>query len=208
MTSTQVLDAASVRRALGTRDLTDPAQGPHAMQALVDELEHALSARWSVPTLRHRANPVVPVEDNYDRLRYKSDAVARDARYTRYLSPSVVLRTHTSAMIPGFLDQISERPPPDVVLSCPGIVYRRDAIDRVHTGEPHQIDLWRIRTAEPSVATSDLEEMIATVVEATLSGYSYRTNPVEHPYTLDGKEIEIQTASGWLEIGEMRPRAP
>lgn len=64
MSSTQVLDASSIRRALDTRDLTDPAQGPHAMQLLVVQLEQALSQCWSVPTLRHRANPVVPVEDN------------------------------------------------------------------------------------------------------------------------------------------------
>lgn len=200
--STQVLDAASIRRALDTRDLTDPAQGPHAMQLLVVQLEQALSQSWSVPTLRHRANPVVPVEDNYDRLRYKADAVARDARYTRYLSPEVVLRTHTSAMIPPLLKRLAEHPPTDTVLSCPGIVYRRDAIDRVHTGEPHQIDLWRIRTIRPSLGTSDLEEMITTVIQAILAGYEYRTNPAEHPYTLDGKEIEIHTETGWLEIGE------
>ena len=202
MTRTAVLDAISIRRALATRDLTDPAQGVHAMQSLVDKLGQALNERWNVPTMRHRANPVVPVEDNYDRLRYKADAIARDARYSRYLSASVVLRTHTSAMIPPLLERIAEHPPTDVVLSCPGIVYRRDAIDRVHTGEPHQIDLWRIRTVEPLLNASDLEEMIATVVEATLPDHKYRTNPAEHPYTLDGKEIEIQTESEWLEIGE------
>jgi phenylalanyl-tRNA synthetase alpha chain len=202
MTPTVVLDAMSIRRALDTRDLTDPAQGPHAMQVLVTRLEQRLGERWNVPTLRHRANPVVPVEDNYDRLLYRADAVARDVRYTRYLSPNVVLRTHTSAMIPPLLERIAQDPPTDVVLSCPGIVYRRDAIDRVHTGEPHQIDLWRIRTTSPSLDTTNLEEMIATVVEATLPGYKYRTSPAEHPYTLEGKELEILTGSGWLEIGE------
>jgi hypothetical protein len=27
----------------------------------------------------------------------------------------------------------------------PGLVYRRDAIDRTHVGAPHQMDLWRIK---------------------------------------------------------------
>lgn len=68
--------------------------------------------------------------------------------------------------------------------------------------KPHQIDLWRIRTISQSLGTSDLEEMITTVIQATLPGYEYRTNPAEHPYMLDGKQIEIHTETGWLEMGE------
>ncbi|MDQ3765743.1 MAG: hypothetical protein M3346_00110 [Actinomycetota bacterium] len=202
MASVTVLDSASLRRALDIRDLTDSAQGRHAMQLVVEDIERTLSELWKVPVLRHRLNPVVPVDDNYDRLRYAPDAVARDIRYTRYLSPDVVLRTHTSAMITPLLQRLSEEPPEDLLLSCPGIVYRRDAIDRTHTGEPHQIDLWRIRTARPSLGASNLEEMIGLVVEAALPGHSYRTLPAEHPYTLEGKEIEIQDGGRWLEIGE------
>jgi phenylalanyl-tRNA synthetase alpha chain len=32
--------------------------------------------------------------------------------------------------------------------------------------------------------------------------YRYRTNIADHPYTLDGREIEVETETGWLEIGE------
>jgi phenylalanyl-tRNA synthetase alpha chain len=197
-----MLDAASIRRALNIRDLTDPSRGPHGMQLLVKEIEQGLNQLWGVPLVTHRANPVVLVEDNYDRLRYAPAAVARDARYTRYLSPALVLRTHMSAMIPPLLESLSNEGSADVVLSCPGIVYRRDAIDRMHTGEPHQLDLWRIRSEGPSLGVSDLEEMIGAVVDAALPGYRYRTLPAEHPYTLEGREIEIRRGSEWLEIGE------
>lgn len=202
MISTAVLDSMAIRCALSTRDLTDRCQGPHAMQLLVDDIEQALSDLWNVPVLRHRANPVVPVEDNYDRLRYEPDTVARDARYTRYVRPDVVLRTHTSAMIPPLLERLGDRGLEDMLLSCPGIVYRRDAIDRVHTGEPHQMDLWRVRTVGPSLGVSDLEVMIAAVVRAAVPGHSYRTHRSEHPYTLEGREIEIHHRRGRLEIGE------
>jgi phenylalanyl-tRNA synthetase alpha chain len=202
MTSNVMLDAASIRRALNIRDLTDPSRGPHGMQLLVKEIEQGLNQLWGVPLVTHRANPVVLVEDNYDRLRYAPAAVARDARYTRYLSPALVLRTHMSAMIPPLLESLSNEGSADVVLSCPGIVYRRDAIDRMHTGEPHQLDLWRIRSEGPSLGVSDLEEMIGAVVDAALPGYRYRTLPAEHPYTLEGREIEIRRGSEWLEIGE------
>ena len=36
-----------------------------------------------------------------------------------------------------------------MLLSVPGVCYRRDAIDRHHVGEPHQLDLWRIRRPAP-----------------------------------------------------------
>ena len=139
-----LLAPEAAARALALRDLTDPAHGPHAMQLLLERIHRALAERWRCAVRVHRAPPVVSVEDNYDRLRYPPDGAARDARYTRYLTPTTVLRTHTSAMIPPLLRALAERPdeiPPDVLLVCPGLVYRRDAIDRLHTGEPHQADL-------------------------------------------------------------------
>jgi phenylalanyl-tRNA synthetase alpha chain len=29
----------------------------------------------------------------------------------------------------------------DLLLVCPGLVYQRDVRDRLHAGEPHQVDL-------------------------------------------------------------------
>src|SRR5262245_38366491 len=149
------------RRALALRDLTDRALGEHAVQVLVDEVLTALERRWGIPIRRHRANPVVPVTDNYDRLGYAADAVARDVRYSRYVGPGLMLRSHTSAMVPPLLDDLAAAPEPDVLLACTGIVYRRDAIDRYHVGEPHQLELWRIRTTGRPLTADDLDAMIA-----------------------------------------------
>ena len=73
------------RRALAVRDLSDPAQGPHAMQRLVREVTAALAASWGCRLLLHRGPAVVSVAENYDRLGYPAGAAARDARYTRYV---------------------------------------------------------------------------------------------------------------------------
>jgi phenylalanyl-tRNA synthetase alpha chain len=202
MTTTQMASTDTIRRSLAIRDLTDPNEGTHAMQVLLDEIESALGARWGIPVLRRRLNPVVSVEENYDRLRYPRDAVARDARYTRYLTPDLVLRTHTSAMIPRLLDRLSVQLPPDVALCCPGLAYRRDAIDRDHVGEPHQVDLWRIRTGRPRLGTDDLENMVATIVRKVLPGHTHRTIPAEHPYTVAGLQIDVAKRNRWIEIGE------
>jgi phenylalanyl-tRNA synthetase alpha chain len=208
--STTYLSAEAIRRTLTLRDLSDPAQGPHAMQLLVDGIEEALSRAWGVSVRRTASHPVVSVEENYDRLLIPADAVARDARYTRYLNAGVILRTHTTAMIPGLLEQLAAapEPEPDLVLACAGLVYRRDAIDRRHVGEPHQLDLWRVRTASPPLAAGDLEEMIALVVRAALPGREWRTCPTQHPYTVGGLEIEVREGPGWVEVGECGTASP
>ncbi len=195
-----ILSHDAYLRAVTLRDLTDPAQGPHAMQQLIDRIHEALCTRWGCELRVHRAHPAVPVEHNYDRLHYPPGGAARDARYTRYVSETTVLRTQTSAMIPPLLAQVAHDLPADVLLACPGLVYRRDEIDRLHTGEPHQMDLWRI--VRGRVGIPELREMVAAVMEAVLPGREYRCNPADHPYTTDGVEIEVRDGQGWVEVGE------
>lgn len=192
---------SALARALSIRDLTDPAQGPHAMQHLVGAIVRALEHTWGCTTRIHRASPVVAVADNYDRLHYAPDAVARDTRYTRYVSDTQVLRTQTSAMIPPVLRSMAGVPPQDVLSACPGMVYRRDSIDRLHTGEPHQMDLWRVRSGPP-LTQGDLTAMIAAVVGAVLPEVEARWTATEHPYTLGGLQIDVRDGGRWVEIGE------
>ncbi len=199
--SRTVLSSEALARALALRDLTDPAQGRHAMQDLLRDLTAALSGLWRCPVVVERRSPVVSVADNYDRLHYPPDGAARDARYTRYVSDEALLRTQTSALVPPLLRRLSAAPPPDVLLVCPGLVYRRDAIDRLHTGEPHQVDLWRIRLGAP-LGADDLSRMIAAVAAAAAPGRALRTSPASHPYTLDGRQLDVADGDGWVEIGE------
>lgn len=199
--SRRLLSAVALSSALSLRDLSDPSRGPHAMQLIVDEVVRALSAEWGAAVRIVRSLPIADIADNYDALHYPAEAVARDARYTRYLNDHVVLRTHTTAMIPGALRELSRAPEPDVLIACPGICYRRDSIDRLHTGEPHQLDLWRIRDGEV-LDTGDLERMIASVVRALLPGRAYRSAPATHPYTLQGRQIDVLDGTEWVEIGE------
>ena len=91
-----------------------------------------------------RGPKVVPVTDNYDSLGYEQANVTRAVRYTRYVSDTHMLRSHATALVPAALRELAADPVDDVLLVCPGIVYRRDAIDWQHTGTPHQLDLWRI----------------------------------------------------------------
>jgi len=181
-------------RLLSIRDLTDPAAGPHAVQRVVELLEGAVAATWRVPVRRDPGPRVVSVADNYDRLRYRPDDVTRDRRYSHYAGDGRMLRSHTTARIPALLRETST----DVLLSVPGICYRRDVIDRHHVGQPHQHDLWLIRPHGPALTAADLRTMVQAVVEAVLPGQGWHTPPSRHPYTVDGREIYV----GDVEIGE------
>jgi phenylalanyl-tRNA synthetase alpha chain len=206
------LSLAQLDSALSLRDLSDPGAGPHAMQLLLADVVAALEELWAVPAVTHRLNPLVATADNYDRLGYSPDDVTRDSRYSRHVSPTVMLRSHTSAGIPALLDSLrSELGHYDRLHVLPGLVYRRDAIDRTHVGAPHQVDLWRLK-ARGLLGPADLDAMMAAVVEAVLPasthpGVQWRGTPARHSYTAAGRQLDVLVSSPdgrgeWLELAE------
>jgi phenylalanyl-tRNA synthetase alpha chain len=201
-----LISADAYRKALALPDLTDAVHGAHALPLLIHAAVAALRETWDCDVIVHRAHPVVPVADNYELLGYAPDAAARDARYTRYVSDSEVLRTHTSAMIPGLLRSLARAPYEDVLVACPGLVYRRDRIDRLSVGEPHQLDLWRVRRA--TLRSDDLRSMVAIVVGALIPDAAYRCLPAVHPYTREGLEVEVRAGGAWVELLECGLAAP
>lgn len=207
-----LLTPAALSRDLAVPDLTCPAtERPHAVALVAAAVIDGLTATWRCQHRIVRHQPIVSTDDNYDRLGFPPEAVTRDARYSRYVSETCLLRTHTSAMIPPALRRLAaekDSGPFDVLLACPGIVYRRDSIDRLHTGTPHQLDLWRV-TDRP-LTPEDLDRMIAIVVAASLPGARHRTVPAEHPYTEHGRQIDVLSAAGdeWIEVGECGMAGP
>ncbi|MGK3958693.1 hypothetical protein ACLKOZ_21170 [Arthrobacter sp. R4] len=206
------LSLAQLNSALPLRDLSDPAAGPHAMQLLLADVVAALERLWAVPSRTHRLNPLVATADNYDRLGYSPDDVTRNSRYSRHVSPTVMLRSHTSAGIPALLDSLrGELGHYDELHVLPGLVYRRDAIDRTHVGAPHQLDLWRLK-ARGLLGTSDLEAMMAAVVESVLPAplhpdVQWRATPARHSYTAAGRQLDVLVTQPdgrreWLELAE------
>jgi phenylalanyl-tRNA synthetase alpha chain len=215
------LTAAALAADLAVRDLTDPAQGRHAIQLIVEAVVAAAVARRPGARLVvHRGERIVDIEDNYDNLGYAAAAAARDGRYARYVDATRMLRSQTSALIPGALRRLKADSPEtprqpeassqetlrqqgdggrEVLLACPGVVYRRDCIDRLHTGTPHQLDLW---TVGGGGTEDQLHDLVATAVAAALPGVPWRTTPADHPYTTGGLEIEARAGDRWVEIGE------
>jgi len=194
------LNPAQLRRDLGVRDLSDPAEGLHAIQILIRRAVEELCRAWNCEVRWCRGPRVVPVADNYGRLGYVAGAITRDTRYTRYVDAGHMLRSHASAMIPPALRRLARQPGDDVLLACPGMVYRRDAIDWQHTGTPHQLDLWRI--TRRAVSGTDMDQMITVLLGALAPGLPHRQEPRTHPYTLHGRQVDVYHDGRWVEVWE------
>ncbi len=68
-------------------------------------------------------------------------------------------------------------------------------------GEPHQVDLWRIRRGT-ALERGDVIAMAGAVARAALPGWRIRTIDAEHPYTVGGIQIDAANGGEWIEIGE------
>ncbi|GAT89341.1 phenylalanyl-tRNA synthetase subunit alpha [Paenarthrobacter nicotinovorans] len=201
------LKPTELHEALTSRDLSNPDQGPHAMQQLLHDTVRGLRGQWNVSERIIRHSPLVSVSDNYDRLGFSAADVTRDQKYSRYISPTVMLRSHTSASIPSLLRSLDPDGSLDELWAIPGVVYRRDAIDRTHVGTPHQVDLWRVSSKE-TLTASHLGEMVASLVNAVLPGADWRTVPATHPYTHNGLQLDVRMNGEWLELAECGLMAP
>ncbi len=194
------LSTSQIQGHLAIRDLTDPSSGQHAIQMLVDRAVNALQEKWQCEVRWFRGERIVLVDDNYDGLGFEESDVTRDARYTRYVDDRHMFRSHSSALVPEALRTFAASPSEDVLIVCPGIVFRRDAIDRLHTGAPHQLDLWRV-VRRPMV-DSDMDEMIETLAGTLVAGAPYRVEQRVHPYTVNGRQVDIERDSEWVEVWE------
>src|ERR1700691_1302087 len=193
------LTEAQLAHDLALTDLSDPSDGPHAIQLLVDLAVAALTSVWGCEARWCRGPRIVTIADNYDRLGYQGAAVTREARYTRYVDDKRMLRSHSTAMVPPALRLLAACPPDGVLLVCPGVVYRRDAIDWQHSGTPHQLDLWRI--SRKPLGEAAMHEMI-TVLLGTLAPGRESMEHRDHPYTTAGRQVDVAHAGGWVEVWE------
>ena len=207
---TTLIATHELTAALTLRDLSDPGQGPHAIQIILTQIVDALTRTWPCTLDVQRRRPLVAVEDNYDRLGYAPADIVRDARYSRYVTETVMLRSHTTAGIPPALRRLAssqpDEPGSDVLLALPGLCYRRDSIDRLHVGTPHQVDLWRISRAR--MEDIDLMQAAALVIDTVLPGARWRAVPANHPYTRHGLQLDVETSTGWVELAECGLAAP
>ena len=79
------LTKEQLKKDLEIRDLSDKSQGEHCMQLIMNEVIDALKEYWNCPVTIYRENPIVTIEDNYDKLKIDKESVLRSEVYTRYV---------------------------------------------------------------------------------------------------------------------------
>lgn len=199
----EIMSLERLAASLTITDLTDPGHVVHAVNLLVGKIQKALALAYTSATVEEvRVPPQVSVADNFDNLLFPADNAGRSSRYTRYVNAETVLRTHTSAAIPGWLKQAAQTGIDDRLVVLPGMCYRRDVVDKTHCGEPHQMDVWRIKRGRPLLDRSDLIQLVETILNSVIPGYQYRANEAQHPYTVGGLEVEALVNGSWLEVLE------
>jgi phenylalanyl-tRNA synthetase alpha chain len=159
---------------------------PHVLAQVREELLdlfHGLG--FSVYT-----SPEVELETyNFGKLNFAPDHPARDAHDTYFVSPDVVLRTHTS---PGWVRAMEERKPP-LRLVFPGRVYRAEAVDASHMDQFHQIDGLYVAK---NVSMADLKATLNTFARAIYRrDVPTRIIPIYFPFVEPGVQMDVQCAT-------------
>jgi phenylalanyl-tRNA synthetase alpha chain len=176
---------------------------PHPLQLVMEEIEEIfLGMGFSIAE-----GPEVETDHyNFEALNLPKDHPARDMQDSLYISPEILLRTHTS---PVQVRTMEERYPNPVLVIAPGRVYRRDALDATHSPMFHQIEGLVV---DQGITFGDLKGVL-TVFAKRLFGAErqVRFRPSFFPFTEPSAEVDVSCGcagrgcrvckgSGWLEI--------
>ncbi|MCB1107995.1 MAG: phenylalanine--tRNA ligase subunit alpha [Chlamydiia bacterium] len=143
---------------------------------------------------------------NYGGLNYPPDHPARDMQDTFYITPDVLLRSHTTSIQQHMMENVS---PPIRILAA-GKCYRNETITARSHVFFHQIDVLYI---DKKVTFSDLlatkEEFYTKIFKQKIE---LRVRPSYFPFVEPGMEVDIKCTScggsgcllckhtGWLEV--------
>jgi phenylalanyl-tRNA synthetase alpha chain len=190
---------------LSIPDLTEERE-PHAIKLLYEKIKGYVEKTHPHSEVQvYRQNPIVSVTDNYDALLIDSGNISRSSTYTHYVDETHILRTHTSAHMPGILKELSQRQDwEDMIILLPGHAYRRDVSDKKHVNPIQMLDMWRIvkHTARKKTEKEDLLAVVEGIAETAAPGWRLRIIGSPHPYTRGGIEVNAVLGDRDIEILE------
>lgn len=201
----QPLTKEKLEAYLSVPDLTD-SKG-HAIGMLYENIAGYMREVHPTSDVRvYRKRPIVTVADNYDNLLIAADNISRSSTYTHYVDEEHILRTHTTAQIPGILRELAATKEDwqDVVILLPGLAYRRDVTDKKHVGQVHMLEMWRVvKTGkEKPIVKDDLLTVVKGVASVAAPGWKLRIIDSPHPYTKQGIEVNTVLGDRDIEISE------
>lgn len=138
-------------------------------------------------------DPLVSVDNNFDKLLIGEDHPSRKKSDTYYVSEDLVLRTHTSAHQHSLLSQGHNN------FLVTGDVYRKDEVNKTHYYVFHQMEgLAKVPEGEDSC--NKLKEVLSGLVEHLFPNCEYKFNEDYFPFTNPSLEVEVMYNGEWLEI--------
>ncbi len=149
---------------------------------------------------------IVTVEQDFDLLNTPKDHPSRRETDTYYVDETHVLRTQMTAMwsfylkdkeVLGRLEKEGQ-----IAALAPGLVYRKDEIDRHHFPAFHQIDgLLICKKSKKIITQEDLKEVQADLAKGIFGpNIEYRFLEDTFPYTVESLEMDIMFNGNWLEV--------
>jgi phenylalanyl-tRNA synthetase alpha chain len=131
---------------------------------------------------------------NFEALNFPAEHPARDMQDTFFVSPNVVLRTHTSNV--QIRTMMQQKPPVRII--APGMVFRHDEVDATHSPVFHQVEgLW----IDAHATFADLKGVLRHLVHALFGSHvEVRFRPSFFPFTEPSVEVDMRWGNRWLEI--------
>lgn len=149
---------------------------------------------------------IITVEQCFDLLNTPINHPARKETDTYYLDDTHILRTQMTAFWSFYLkdDEVLKRLMNDGEIKAlsPGIVFRKDEIDRSHYPAFHQIDGLYICKKEKKLITQDDLKNIQISLAKGIFGpdIEYKFLEDTFPYTVQSLEMDIKFNGDWMEV--------
>ncbi len=195
------IKAERIKRLLALPDLTKKENSP--VKILVDQI-------INLPRFKDfdliDFPKIISTQNDFDLLNTPKDHPSRRETDTYYITDNYVLRTQTTAMWsfylkdPEVLARLEKEG--EIKVLAPGIVFRKDEIDRSHYPAFHQIDgLLICKKSKKIITQEDLKEVQIDLAKGIFgSDVEWKFIPDEFPYTVESLEMDIMFNGEWMEV--------
>ena len=149
---------------------------------------------------------VITVEQDFDLLNTPKEHPSRRETDTYYINDKYLLRTQMTAFWSFYLKdkEVLKRLETEgqIAALAPGIVYRKDEIDKSHYPAFHQIDgLFVCRKDKKIITQQDLKEVQEDLAKGIFGkDIEYKFLDDNFPYTIESLEMDIMFNGNWLEV--------
>jgi len=149
---------------------------------------------------------VITVENDFDLLNTPKDHPSRRETDTYYLNDEYLLRTQMTAFWSFYLKdpEVLKRLETEgqIMALAPGIVFRKDEIDKHHFPAFHQIDGLLICKKDKKLITQqDLKDVQIDLAKGIFGDdIEYKFLDDNFPYTVESLEMDIMFNGDWMEV--------